>query len=161
MVAVLCLVPSYPVGLLTDHRRSWATSGSVALGPERNCFAWVLPVVSVLHYLFNHSLPFIAVIVAVSLNRHVTDYLRPAGIPSRSKLRYSYLQWGIRSKANAIPLGRRTPFRCESEQHSVLKANTVPVGRRTVFARPPESCSAWSGMFSTGKQQEMRRRWTI
>jgi hypothetical protein len=41
----------------------------------------------------------------------------------------------------------------EDERDSVLKANT--------FARLPEWCSAWSGMFSTGKQQEVQRRWTI
>jgi hypothetical protein len=59
ILAVLCLVPSYLVELLTDHRRSWAASGS-----------------GILHYLFNHSLPFIAAIVAVSLSRYLTNYLR-------------------------------------------------------------------------------------
>jgi hypothetical protein len=40
--------------------------------------------------------------------------------------RISPLLWGI--QANAIPLCKATPVRCESEPHSILKANS--------FARP-------------------------
>ena len=48
LIACLCLIPQFFVGLFTDYRRAWAHSAS-----------------GVLHYLFDHSLPFILAILAV------------------------------------------------------------------------------------------------
>jgi len=57
-----------------------------------------------------------------------------------------------RSRRHGLQLGNPV----EGERDSVVKANTVPVGRRTPFPCESEQYSvvAWSGMFSTGEPQK-------